>query len=82
MSSDERKRIDDNWKRRNYAMGAGFGALLGLLSAYLFTREAENTGEDDERPDLAPTALIGLALSVLGIVRQIAEAGRKKKKDK
>lgn len=82
MSSDERKRINDQWKRRNYALGAGLGALLGFLSAYLFTREAENTADGDERPDLAPTALIGLALSVLGIVRQIAEAGRKKKKDK
>lgn len=69
-----------NWKTRTYMLGVVVGALMGFLSAYLYAREAESNSENGERPELPPTALIGLALSVLSLVRQIAEAGRKKKK--
>lgn len=82
-TTDDKKEnvINDNWKRRNYAIGALTGAAMGFLSAYMFTQEAEKSANENERPDLAPTTLISLALSVLGLVRQIAESGKKKKKD-
>ncbi len=72
--------IDTGWKRRNYAIGALSGAVFGFMSAYMFTQEAEKSAQDDERPEIAPTTMITLALSVLGLVRQIAESGKKKKK--
>lgn len=69
-----------NWKTRTYIIGTILGAVTGLLSAYLYAREAENNAEDGERPEIAPSAMIGLALSALGLVRQISESGKKKKK--
>lgn len=68
-----------NWKSQTYAVGALIGASLGFMSAYLFTREAENDGNDEERPEVPPTVLLGIALSALSLIRQIAETARKKK---
>lgn len=69
-----------NWKSRTYVMGILLGAAMGLLSAYLFAREAEDEQQDDERPEIPPSVLLGLALSALTLVRQIAESARKGKK--
>lgn len=69
---------DESWKPRIYVVGVLSGAALGLLSAYLFAREVEDDDEA-EGPEIAPSALLGLALSTLALIRQIAESGRKKK---
>lgn len=66
----------DSWKLRTYVVGVLVGAGLGFLSAYLFAKEAE----DDEPPEVAPSTLLGLALSVLALVRQIGESAKKKDK--
>lgn len=72
-----------NWKTKTYLLGAILGSVMGFLSAYLFAKEAEDPDEDKESaPDIPPTAMLGLALSILGVVRQIAETGRKKKDGK
>lgn len=72
-----------SWKTRTYLLGAILGTIMGFLSAYLFAKEAEDDNDDkEEAPKVAPTAMLGLALSVLGVVRQIAETGRKKKDGK
>lgn len=65
------------WKSQMYLMGAIIGGILGFLSAYMFAREAEDANETDERPEVPPTVLLGLALSMISLVRQIAETGRK-----
>lgn len=70
---------NESWKTRIYVTGVAIGAMLGFLSAYLFAREIENDADLDG-PDIAPTTLLGLALSTLALVRQIAESGKKKKK--
>lgn len=68
---------NDNWKRNAYVIGLGSGALFGLLSAYLYTRSASEAGK---QPDSVPTStLIGLLLAALGLMRQIAEAGKPRK---
>lgn len=69
-----------NWKTRTYIIGTILGAVTGLVSAYLFAREAENSSEEGERPEIPPSALLGLALSALSLMRQISETGKKKKK--
>lgn len=68
------------WKTRSYALGTLIGAALGFLSAYLFAREAEENDEIDDQPDIPPSVLLGLALSIVSLIRQIAEMGRGKKK--
>lgn len=72
------------WKTQLYMLGAGVGTILGFLSAYLFTREVENSGEldEDQRPEIPPSALLGMALSVLTVVRKIAETAKTDKSRK
>ncbi|MFQ3565664.1 MAG: hypothetical protein SNJ59_01580 [Aggregatilineales bacterium] len=69
-----------NWKMKYYLIGAVGGLLFGLAAAYLFARAAE-----DEQPGQAPKdgiristgELVGISLALLGIMRQIAELGRR-----
>jgi len=61
-------------------LGAVLGAVMGFLSAYLFAQEAEDASDDKEAsPEIPASAFLGLALSAISLVRQIAETGRKKK---
>lgn len=70
------------WKSRMYLMGTVIGAAMGFLSAYMFAREAEQNSENGEMPDIPPSTLLALALSVLGLMRQISDTGKKSgKKD-
>jgi hypothetical protein len=71
-----------NWKTQTYVLGVLLGAAMGFLSAYLFAKEAEDNAENDERPKVPPSAMLGLALSVIGLVRQISEVGKNKKDKK
>lgn len=68
----------ENWKRNIYVMGLALGAAFGLITAHLFARAAEEN-EDGKPPKIATTTLVGLLLSVLSLIRQIAESGKKKK---
>ena len=72
------KKLD--WKRRTYILGGLLGSLMGLMTAYLFTRAAEEEGEAQQAPSVSTGTLIGLALSILALVRQIAESGKPKKR--
>lgn len=80
MSEISNTEITTSWKSRTYINGAIIGLAVGALGAYLYARAAE---EDAERnggvPSKIPTAqLLSIALAVLGLIRQIAEAGKKK----
>ncbi|MGJ3241302.1 MAG: hypothetical protein ACFE0Q_21525 [Anaerolineae bacterium] len=84
-NSDQDKPISQkmNWKTQTYMIGAVVGAVMGLLSAYLFAQEAEDASDNKEdAPDIPASVLLGLALSALSFVRQIAESGRKKRDGK
>ena len=71
-------------KARIILMGAGFGALLGLISSYLYTRAAEEHGEPGSGAanSVSTGQLLALLLAILGLVRQIAELGKPKTADK
>ncbi len=71
----------DNWKLQTYGVGLIGGALFGLLSAYLYARAAEEDAlRSGSRPQQITTGqLIALLLTSLGLIRQIAEAGKAKK---
>lgn len=72
-------RRDDSWRNRNYLMGIIAGGLMGLISAYLFNRSADEAA-DGEAQDISTTTMIGIALSAITLVRQIAESNRPRKK--
>ncbi len=71
-------------KARIIVAGGAIGALLGLLSSYLYTRAAaENDNAEGSAPKPISTGqLLGVLLTILGLVRQIAELGKPKKDDK
>lgn len=70
-----------NWKTQIYGMGMVGGALFGLLAAFLYARAADEGAQRNAgKPEAIPTVqLIALLLSALGLIRQIAEAGKPKK---
>jgi hypothetical protein len=60
------------WKTRVY--------LIGVISALLYSRAAEEEAEKGGKPPQIPTGtVIGLLLSALALVRQISEAGNPRK---
>ncbi len=73
------RRGDDSWRNRNYLMGLLFGGLMGMVSAYLFNRSADEA-DDGEKQEISTPAMIGIALSAITLVRQIAESNRPRKK--
>lgn len=70
------------WKTRTYTLGLIAGGLFGLISAYLYTRAAEEDAlRGGGKPQPVSTAqLIGLLLAALGLIRQISEAGKPARK--
>lgn len=71
-------------KTRIIVIGAGLGALLGLISSYLYTKAAEEHGDSEAGPggNISTGRLLAVLLAVLGLVRQIAELGKPKEDKK
>ncbi|MEQ8677620.1 MAG: hypothetical protein RLP44_13515 [Aggregatilineales bacterium] len=71
-----------SWKNQNYLKGTVLGLVAGVVGAYLYNRAAE---EDADRNGGKPAPvqtgqLIALGLTALGLLRQITELGKPKKK--
>ncbi|XWX04701.1 hypothetical protein VZO05_03925 [Aggregatilineales bacterium SYSU G02658] len=71
---------DERWKSRTYVMGLALGAVVGLMSAYLFVRSAEENPETGRPEPIQTGTLITLVLGILGLMRQIAESGKPRRK--
>ena len=67
---DEIEKVEDSGKSKVLMMGAVIGALTGVGTAYLLTKNAEKEGED-----LAISTGQGLKLGllILGMLRQILQ---------
>ena len=71
---------ETRWKTRAYVAGTLGGAVIGLIAAYLYSRASEEEiARGGDRPQIPTTTMIGLLLSALSLIRQIAEAGKPKK---
>jgi hypothetical protein len=67
----------NSWKTQSYLIGAAAGLLVGLLSAYMYTRAAEDDASAAGLPHRASTGeIVGLGLALLAMVRQVAEMGK------
>ncbi|MCS7070703.1 MAG: hypothetical protein NZM00_04305 [Anaerolinea sp.] len=78
MTSQETQQFDRSaWRSRTLVIGGAAGLLVGLLSALLYLRAAdEHVRKQGVPPPAGNGELIGLALAVLAVVRQISELGR------
>lgn len=63
----------DNWKNKTLIVGAVVGALIGLGTAYLLARTAEESGGGP--PEISTGEAIKTAIGVVGIMRGIASLG-------
>lgn len=65
-------------------IGGVVGGLFGLLGAYFYSRAVEDDVRQygSQRNPVSTGELIGLALAVLALLRQISEMGRSEPKKK
>ncbi|MBN1428616.1 MAG: hypothetical protein JXB07_09525 [Anaerolineae bacterium] len=80
MTNDERTIVPagEGWRSRTMLMGGLIGAVLGLLSAYLYVRSAEEAHDPGEAPEAPETRdAVKLGVALLAIVRTIAEWGKR-----
>jgi hypothetical protein len=68
-----------DWRMKTFVVGGLVGALLGLVGAYIYVRSYEKRGE---APELAPSEAVGLGLTALGLLRQIASLNEEDKSKK
>lgn len=68
---------EDNWKVKTLVLGTAFGALLGLASAYLLTRTAEESG--GKPPQVSTGDVIKTTIAVIGLIRGVASLGEGKR---
>jgi len=65
-----------NKKSQSYVYGVMIGLLVGVLSAYLYNRAAEEqAAQTGERPSISTGQILALTLAGLGLVRQITQLG-------
>jgi hypothetical protein len=63
----------DNWMPRWLLGGTILGAALGLLTAYLMVRNAQESRGGP--PEISVTEGIGATIAMIGVVRTIASLG-------
>ncbi len=68
-----------DWRMRAFLIGGMIGAVFGLASAYIYVRSVERHGAP---PELAPSDAVGLGLTALGLLRQIASINEEDKAKK
>jgi hypothetical protein len=73
MTDDLPVRSEANWKTQTYALGGIAGVIMGLLAAYFYARASEENGSGPSR--IKTMDALKLAVSLLGVVRQITDLG-------
>lgn len=65
---------------RVYVRGALIGLGAGVVAAHFYKRAAAEAGEEFE--DISTRDMLAISLTLLGLVRQVAETGSSNKKKK
>ncbi|NIP56250.1 MAG: hypothetical protein GWN13_25185 [Phycisphaerae bacterium] len=68
---------NNNWKTRILLIGTAVGAVVGLGTAYLLARTAEE--EHNGPPQISTADALKAGISVVGVVRGIASLANRKK---
>ena len=67
-----------DWKMRTTLVGSALGALAGVAAALMFIRRSEETGEPPSLRKTDPGLVLATGITVLGLLRQIADLGDRK----
>jgi hypothetical protein len=72
------KQSDNSWKTQSYIVGAVLGVLLGVFSAYLYVRAADdpNVIVRERSRRISNGQVFGLFMSLLPLMRIIADLGK------
>lgn len=66
--------VNENWKSKLMIVGTAVGAVVGLSTAYLLTRNAEeNRGGP---PKISTNDMIKAGVGIVGVIRGIASLGK------
>jgi hypothetical protein len=69
---------DSSWRTRIMLAGGIIGTVLGVLSAYLYVRAAEEAYGGEAPPEAPKTSdAVRLGISLLSIVRTITDWGKR-----
>ncbi len=68
--------MENKWKQKTLILGGLIGAAIGLITAYLLIRTAEERG--DGPPKIETKDAIKVAVATIGAVRGIASLGEGK----
>ncbi len=60
----------ENWKLKTLLLGAGIGAVTGVIASLIIVQRAEQTGS---KPSLTAGDGVKVGLGLLGVLRQIAD---------
>jgi hypothetical protein len=70
--------VPANWRSRVLAVGGLVGAILGVLSAFLYLRSVQETHGDEPPPTPPQTGdAVRLGMALMSIVRTVAEWGKR-----
>jgi hypothetical protein len=61
------------WKSQTYLIGGTVGLVLGLLSAYLFARSAQENNPDATPARIGTGDILRIGLATLTLIRQVAD---------
>jgi len=64
---------ENNWKTKIIITFALIGAVVGVVTGYLFSRTAEDSG--GQAPKINTTDALKSAIGIIGVVRGIASLG-------
>jgi len=67
-----------NWKGPVYLVGGLLGAVAGFVSAYLYTRTADESAPGTPPARVTTGDLFKLSLSAITLIRQISDLGLRK----
>lgn len=73
---DEGGRTPD-WKMRTTLIGAALGAVAGLAAALMFVNRSEEAGKPPSLRKTDPGLVLGAGVTLLGLLRQIADLGER-----
>ena len=65
----------DNWKAKTLIIGAIFGALTGLVAAYVLIQKAE---QEETHPKITAGDGVKVGLGLLGVMRLLTDSSSKK----